>query len=269
MRTFLLALTTALLVGCGSHPASHKSSAPGTTDDGHGGHGPAHGAMLMVQTEPATVQAGQPVRLKLMLHDAKGAMIRAFDTVHDEKIHLIMVRDGLDHFAHIHPSIDPSGDISATHTFPAGGLYRLFVDFQPAGAKPTTAKATLQVMGAGAAAPALRPDAPGKVQGEGLAADISIADARAGAETKISFGLLDSAAKPVTDLQTYLGALGHLVILSADGSDYVHAHPGGKKAADGVVAFEAHFQKPGIYKGWGQFKRADKVQVVPFVLQIN
>lgn len=65
-----------------------------------------------------------------------------------------------------------------------------------------------------------------------------------------------------------MGAMGHLVILSADGKEYVHAHPADGKTAPGVVAFQAHFPKAGLYKGWGQFKRGGQVRVVPFVVNL-
>ena len=87
--------------------------------------------------------------------------------------------------------------------------------------------------------------------------------------TGITFTLADSAGKPVTDLQPYLGAMGHLVVISSDGKDYVHAHPIEDAKASGPVAFMAHFPHVGIYKGWGQFRRADVVHDVPFVVKID
>ena len=35
-----------------------------------------------------------------------------------------------------------------------------------------------------------------------------------------------------------------------------------------VVAFGAAFPSSGVYKGWGQYNRGDKVRVVPFVVQV-
>ena len=47
------------------------------------------------------------------------------------------------------------------------------------------------------------------------------------ASTAISkFHLTDTrTGRPVTDLQTYLGAFGHTLIMSEDMVDYVHSHP--------------------------------------------
>ena len=119
------------------------------------------------------------------------------------------------------------------------------------------------------ATPALIPNAPGKVAGTGLNANIAIPKARATEGTKITFALLDSMDEPVTDLQPYLGAMGHLVVISADGKRYVHAHPVEGKSANGVVEFAAYFSQAGIYKGWGQFQRAGQICIVPFVVKVD
>ena len=61
--------------------------------------------------------------------------------------------------------------------------------------------------------------------------------------------------------------MGHLVVVSADGKKYVHAHPvadSGQK-----IAFDAHFPGSGLYKGWGQFKRSGVVFDIPFVIGIG
>ena len=88
-------------------------------------------------------------------------------------------------------------------------------------------------------------------------------------DTTVQFHLVDLAGKAVADLEPYLGAMGHLVIISTDGRDYVHAHPLSevKTAPEGVVEFAAHFPKAGIYKAWGQFQRGGSVFTVPFVLE--
>lgn len=264
-RIALLILFAVILTGCnreGSHPADHKK--PG--GDEHAGHGTAK---LMVQTEPSPVESGKPVKLNLMIHDAKGAMVKNFAVVHEEKVHLIIVRDGLDEFAHLHPAVDAAGNLTMTHTFPTGGLYRLYADHQPTGGTQATAMSELKVLGEAPPAPTLAPDSPGKVKGNGLDADVTLKNVKAGSEATIRFELTDAAGKPVLDLQPYMGAMGHLVVLSSDGNKYVHAHPAEDKQAKNVVAFQAHFMNAGLYKGWGQFRWKGEVRVIPFVMKVD
>lgn len=86
----------------------------------------------------------------------------------------------------------------------------------------------------------------------------------------------------MTTLAPYLGAMGHLVVLSADGKEFVHSHPVGGDAMTNeghamtsggpTVAFEAHFKMPGLYKGWGQFnvgtKEKERIITAPFVVEV-
>ena len=125
------------------------------------------------------------------------------------------------------------------------------------------------VAGTPPSSPELKPNAPGRVSADGLTADIAIDKAMSGEMTMISFTLFNAAGKPVADLQPYLGAMGHLVVLSADGMEYIHSHPVEGKSAGGAVAFESHFPRPGTYKGGGQFRRSDTVHVMPFVVRIE
>ena len=141
-RIALIALA-AMLGGCaskneGSSHGHHQEA--GDARPGH--HMSMAGGKLMVQTDPAAVKAGQPTTLRLMSHDAGGVMIKDFEVVHEKKVHLIIVREELDQFAHIHPDeMDSAGNIIASFTFPSGGKYRLYADYKPVGKDPAAAMA--------------------------------------------------------------------------------------------------------------------------------
>jgi hypothetical protein len=248
--------------------AGHDTS---ESKHGHAAHGQDEtGGTLMVRPDPARPEAGKRTTLNLMVHGPGGAMVKDFAVVHEQKVHLIVVRDALDHFAHLHPDVDAGGNLTVSYTFPTGGTYLLFADYQPAGGGPTYARGEAKVQGDAPPAPALVPNVPGKVTGDGLAAEVMVSGARPGGEATVAFELTDEGGKPVANLQPYMGAMGHLVVLSADGKEYVHAHPmEGKTEKAGRVAFMVHFTKSGKYKGWGQFKRAGKVAVVPFVAEVQ
>jgi hypothetical protein len=224
--------------------------------------------MLMVQTDPPKPAAGKPVGLKMMIHEADGTMARNFDTVHEKLVHLIIVRDGLDEFAHVHPAVDDQGNLTITHTFAKAGKYRLFADHKAKDKAPAVAKAELEVSGEPSAPAALAVNAPGKVTADGFVAEVELKDAKAGQSSEVRFRLMNDAGQPVNDLQPYLGARGHLVVISADGTQYVHAHPMDAPTAANEVAFMSHFPAAGMYKGWGQFQVSGHVHTVPFVVRI-
>lgn len=259
-------------LGCTFEPKENDVNDHGHHHGHHqGGHERPHGspaaAELIVATEPAEPVAGLPVTLKLMIHAADGKMVKDFDVVHEEKVHLVVVRDGLDRFAHIHPSVDAKGRLTITHTFPVGGRYRLFADYAPTGGGHATALGSVFVAGDSPPAPSLIVNAPGDVEADGLRASVSAEPLKAGQATRVAFALADENGGSA-QLEPFMGALGHLMFVSAAGR-YVHVHPVLEDATAGKVEFEAHFPEPGLYKGWGQFQQDGQVRVVPFVVDVR
>ncbi len=275
----LMAAMAALMLFLGSHssPSHNQPETKGNPTMLKHNSRHDHDHSKMQQTQASLIiqtglirEAGQPSTLQMMIHDDQGRMVKNFNMVHEAKVHLILVREGLDTFAHLHPEVDAQGNLVTSYTFPKGGTYRLYADLQPGGQSPMTATAQVQVGGNTPAPADLHPNVPGRVQGEGLSADMSIEEGM-GREYTLRFDLLNSDGKPIHDLQPYLGALGHLVILSSDGQEYVHAHPLARATHDApnTVKFHAAIRQGGLYKGWGQFKRGEVIHVVPFVLQIE
>ena len=234
---------------------------------GHSAHGVDPNAFhLTLGVVPELPKAGEQVEVTLKLTDAYGAPVSDFEIVHEKKLHLIIIREGLDKFTHVHPEPGPEGTMVTAMTFPEGGTYYFYADFTPRDGSAVTLRAELRVEGASSPAPPLNPYVPGVVQTDELLADVGITSAQG--LHRISFALKDLNEAPVTDLQPYLGAMGHLVVLSSDGQRYVHAHPADGGAAD-TVAFDVHFPAPGIYKAWGEFQRGGAVLVVPVVMQVD
>ena len=222
----------------------------------------------MLEATPSQPTAGVPIDLRLMLHDASGEMIEKFEPTHEKLAHLIIVRDGLDEFAHLHPKVDARGGMTQTHTFPTPGTYHVFLDYKAAGQSPATARTRLVVDGAAPEAPKLVSDVPGTIQGDVIQARVSMRGAKSGAQI-VTFEVEELDGSPITDLEPYLGAMGHLVVISADASQYVHAHPLEQRVASDGVEFEVHFSRPGLYKAWGQFQRDGMVLKIPVVMQVG
>lgn len=265
-----IVLFVATVSGC-----TGQSKPPGKAPDAHGEHG-AHGSkmtaekttQLILSTTPERPRAGESVDLKIMLHDPTGQMLKEFEPTHTKLAHLIIVREGLDEFAHLHPTVENTGAMTTTHTFPSGGSYLVFLDYKPAGMPAATAHAKFVVEGDSPPAPTLKPNVPGTINGDGLQAEVAMRASEEKAQI-ITFKVQDESGESLNDLQQYLGAMGHLVVLSADGGQYVHAHPLTETAPDGKVEFEVHFPGPGTYKGWGQFQRGDQVFTIPAVVKVG
>jgi len=85
----------------------------------------------------------------------------------------------------------------------------------------------------------------------------------------------EMTGEPLKDLQPYLGAWGHTLILSEDGRDYIHSHPS-KLIPDGAdrtkmisgpdVSFDAFLPRAGLYRVWSQFQRNGELLTVQFTI---
>jgi hypothetical protein len=271
------AVAMILSMGCTHHSEIKKteSSKDGSTHkhDSHSDahvhdHGKSKSVELIVRSTPEKPNAGEPVKLDMMLHDSQGNMLKDFELNHDKLAHLILIREGLDEFAHLHPSVDSNGNLRETHTFAKAGKYHVYLDYKAEGQPPATSQSELTIGGNSEPAAKLVPDTTGLARGDGLQAKITMRDSNEGSRI-VSFQLHQNDQQPVQDLEPYLGAMGHLVVVSANGKDYVHAHPLTASSADGKVEFDVHFPRPGIYKLWGQFQRSGRVYTVPTVIEFT
>jgi hypothetical protein len=226
---------------------------------------------MAVKTDPTRIAVGQPVRLTLTVTErATGRPVTAFDEVHTEKMHLIVVSADLSAFFHEHPTLNPDGTFTGTFTFPSGGEWHLFGDTAPSGAGSQVVMAKVMVDGARAPIAPLLPTMPGNVQVDGLTLAMKATALPARKTIPVTFALTDEQGRPVTDLQPWLGAMGHLILIEKDGQTFVHSHPDESDPSNGkngALTFLVRFPKPGVYKGWVQFQRAGVVHTMPVVVQ--
>ena len=213
------------------------------------------------------------VRLRLAIKDAKtNQIVRRFDVAHTKLIHLVLASKDLGWFAHEHPTQEPDGSFVWSGRLLAGGDYLVFADVAPKDRGSQVLGTTLHLSGPPAAwSKALVPSRRATVGG--IAATLGNAPIPVGRSTELTFRLKDAATgQPVGDLQPYLGANGHLMIVHQDGASFVHSHPAEDAqsmalARRGVVRFNARFPRAGTYKAWAQFQRRGRVVTLPFVVQ--
>ncbi len=230
------------------------------------------------QVDAPNAKAGEPTPLKLVIRETKTkALVKQFDEAHTKLFHLIIVSRDLGWFAHEHPEAQEEGVFTTSVTFPAGGEYRLFADVAPKGAGSQVLGTSLKVKGSAPTWDTNLKPTPTTLEIEGVKATFLPQEKSLpiGKTTALTFRLSDvGTGKPVTDLEPYLGAYGHLMIIHQDGQTFVHSHPmedeaGVAQSKSGSVTFNSRFPKPGIYKAWGQFQRSGKVITTPFVLEVK
>ncbi|HEY0429241.1 MAG TPA: cupredoxin domain-containing protein [Pyrinomonadaceae bacterium] len=242
------------------------------------------------KTDPAPIRAGEKTKLIFTLKSDKDEIIKDLQIVHEKPMHLLIVSDDLEEFSHEHPELQPDGSYAANFAFPNGGGYRLFLDFTPFGAEQVVKDFPVAVSGAPRAQKELKADEVfEKTIGDLRFVMKPSADLIANRDLMLEYQVFDAKTDaPVTDLENYLGAKAHFVVISEDLEEFVHAHPmsdenvkseehtheqsdGKMNGMEGMSIVSAHisFPKPAIYKVWAQFKRAGKVINVPFTLDVK
>ena len=256
------------------------------------------GDKYTVDVKPAAaLQAGTSASLTITIKDPRGKTVTALENVHETFLHLLVVSKDLSWFSHEHPQMQADGTFTLSLMFPAPGDYVLYHDFTPPAVGQQVVQVPLTVPGQAPASVALVVDSGSVKQVDGYTVKFSTKTPLvAEDEAELVFEITKDG-KPVTDLQPYLGAMGHLVIISQDLKTFVHSHPhsegeeaedahngdgkgGGHHDGDGEKAvsvaatgpdvhFHAHFEAAGLYKAWGQFQHMGKVLTVPVVMQVN
>ncbi|MGF7029918.1 hypothetical protein J2T17_000823 [Paenibacillus mucilaginosus] len=281
-----LAVLSLVLAGCGAnkdggtggaaghegHGQHQETPAAGQKDE-HAGHGGEAKTELSTKAvwklNPAQPQAGQDTSVSIQIQDDKGQPVEKFDLNHEKQLHLIAVSKDLSYFDHIHPEYKGKGVFEITTKLPAGGAYKLFADYVPTGSTATTKSEWIQVGGGAPAAKAPEPESKLTKVVDGKEISLQIDGLAAGKEVMLTYHLSDAATKkPIENLEPYLGAVGHVVILDEAAEQYLHVHPMDEKAKGPEAQFMTTFPKSGIYKIWGQFQQGGKTFIVPFVVKV-
>ncbi len=218
-------------------------------------------------TQPA---AKQIVTLRFQPLHADGKPLAGLDVVHTKKLHLIIASKDLAHFDHVHPVLHPDGALTLDYAFPHAGEFVLYADCTPTGDRNQVFRIPVTVAGT---APILRPlvvtPAPARAFGAyRVALTLTPDPPQTNDETQLTFTLSENGI-PVVDLEPFLGAGGHCVILSEDTQGYLHSHPldmGGARFGPSVT-FHAQFPRRGVYKIWGQFQHHGKPLTADFTIQ--
>jgi hypothetical protein len=157
-------------------------------------------------------------------------------------------------------------DASGTWTVPLAlttGAWRIFADFVPsADGVDRTLGADLAVPGPLAPAPLPAPSATAEVDGYTVELLGTLAP---GSESLLTLRVSRDGV-PVPDLQPYLGAYGHLVVLRAGDLAYLHVHPVGEGTAGPDVEFATTAPSAGTYRLFLDFKHGDTVRTAAFTV---
>jgi len=247
---------------------------------------------LQLTSATDNIRPGQSTKISYKITNNRDEILKDFTIAHEKIMHFILVRKDLQGFQHLHPDFNQStGEFSVNVTFPTDGPYRIFPDFTPTHENPQKLTVTLnQDINVGD----LSKYKPQAVVAETVttksASEYDIdyyfgSTPRAGAQLDYGLTVSDPKANEQTQLEPYLGAMGHSVIIKEGSLDFIHTHAVGMDMAgmEGMssaehaghmpepdtVDFSATFPEEGVYKIFTQFQVRGKVVTSDYVIKVN
>jgi hypothetical protein len=170
-------------------------------------------------------------------------------------MHLIVVRRDLRRYEHLHPVQGTDGAWTLPDlTLPDAGVYRAFADFTTHGERHTLG---IDLFAPGDFAPLALPRPSEEATTDGY--DVTLHEHPG----EIGF-LVRRDGAIVADLQPYLGARGHLVVLREGDLAFQHVHPTSTPPPE--LAFELGTTAPGTYRLFLQFRHAGRVHTAAFTV---
>lgn len=174
----------------------------------------------LVPRGPTTFEPDIPAELAFVVTGTGGRPVREFDIRDERRLDLVVVRRDGAGFQHLDPVIGPDGVWRAPLTVPDAGVYRAYADFVPTGGPALVLG--IELSAPGHYTPEVFPTSrTTHVAGYDVRLE---ADLVAGRPSQV-FVTIDRDRVPVTDLEPYRGAQGHLVVLRQSDLAYLRVAP--------------------------------------------
>ena len=238
------------------------------------------------------VQPGQATTLRFSLTDkATGQPVEGVEVAHEAPVHLIIASSDLGYFAHIHPEpqAGAAGEFAVDHTFPRAGDYVMYAEFALEGKTDEVHRFDVRAGGQPGASASLTEELSPATSGDYTASITPQGEVKAGEPAGFVLNI-ERGGQPVSDLQPYLGAAAHVVVLDETASGFAHVHavagsepPAAmgegameKEGAEEMevpmsfgpqVAFTHTFDEPGPHKVWAQVEHNGQVLTFEWVVE--
>ncbi len=270
-----LALAGGLAVGAAVGPE------PSTSDD-TSGHDAAHdvGAAQAASDEPAglavssggytldlrtpVVDATDGADLELVIEGPDGRPVTDFTIEHDKELHLVIVSRDLAGSRPPPPDTRRRRPLDRDHAA-VGSPAR--IGCSPTSSRPAATASPWAPISPSPATTGRRPCRHRANQTHVDGFDVSFdGELIAGTESELTVTVTRDG-RPVTDLQPYLGALGHLVAIRDGDLAYLHVHPLDETAGSGGprVRFAVEVPTAGTYGLYFDFSHRDEVRTATII----
>ena len=267
----LLALAVIALAGaaCGGGSGGSEEGKGADEHEEHQEAAEAEGlstAKNGVRLDVAKTSLGMgPQPFSFRIVDDGGKPVTEFELEQERELHLIVVRRDLTAFQHLHPKRAPDGTWTVPIAFEQPGAYRVFADFVPAGREQTVLGVDVEV-GGGKFSPEPLPDPETAVSAGEYDVRVDAGEIESEGAGELTLEITKNGT-PVGDLQPYLGALGHAVVVREGDLAYLHAHPLSRTPSpDGALKFHVALPTPSRYRAFVQFRHGGDVHLAAFTI---
>jgi hypothetical protein len=220
---------------------------------------------VTISTDPAQITAAEPGRLKVNI--TLNGLNVPLQVSHEMKLHMMIVSEDLTWFDHIHPQEQSDGSFLVTETFPNGGKYLVYADFKPEKGAQTVARNLIQVEGKERPSlEALKEKLTAQIDGF-VVTLVNGKDFRTNESQAVQVVIQkDGVQIPSSQIDDYLGAKAHIVLIGQTDKQFLHIHP--MQDNRFPIYAETVIEKPGLYRMWVQFQIALQIHVADFTINV-
>lgn len=268
----MLVFGVAIAVGSAVGPTNRAAEQEAGKDEHGMDEGPAVPQGLSVANDEFRLVAetegfvpGREREFRFRIEDRDGATVRDFDVEHEKELHLIVARRDLTRYVHVHPVEQADGSWTVPLRFRDPGTYRVFADFTASGAERTTLGTDITVPGRAQAEPLPAPVARAATDGYEVAISSKAGE---GDERELAFTVTRDGQ--AVQVEPYLGADGHLVVLRQGDLAYLHAHTEKHEEDErGPIRFMVEYPSAGRYRLFLQFQHQGTVHTAEFTQEVK
>ena len=223
---------------------------------------------MSLETSRSQIEALQEVELAFTPKDkSDNTAVVELQETHEKMIHVIAVNENLTWFDHIHAEPDTNGAYRVSETFPSEGKYFVYADYKSKIGGPQTDRIEVNVIGK---QNPLQHHHQEKISAESDGYSLFVQSGNNLKTGSVELPIIlekDGSKVERSDIENYLGAVAHIILIGQEDKDFIHIHPESSETS----AIHAHTEitKPGVYRMWVQFQTNGQVHTADFTLNFE
>lgn len=222
--------------------------------------------IVRITSEPQIIAADEPAFFVISVTENYKNI--PLEEVHTMKMHLLLVNEELTWFDHIHPEEQVDGTYYVSETFPSSGKYLLFMDYKPIDHPAAIAKHTIEITGKYLYKRSESDTKLASVIDGYTVILVNGKDLKTNTGQSLQFSIeKDSILLEEKDMQPYLGANAHIVMIGKADKDFLHIHPMSDNRFP--IYAETYIEKAGLYRMWVQFKIDGKIHTTDYTVEVS